>query len=274
MVLGIVGGLINIAVGMVCLREAAQALKNGDRLLGTRLLFDALFLSAIGLVMILVSISAHVAALAGISAFLTANPWLLPLLFFALSIPLTIEIGTRISRIWSHRDIASTLNLKELEKLLKKEKIDWNAIKNLYQGTALDFETIAEEYHQQGLKSLSNRMEVLQADMGVKAAIETFKLFHELLCQDEEKAKEQLKILKERVTFWNRAQHVRLFQQVLYFGSFALSMLTLRPKLHTPGAIASQNFGMALANGIPLWMDSRWPFERNTTLVIPQVAVS
>jgi len=272
-VFGVVGGVINMAVGMICLKEAIQALKNGDRLLGGRLLIDAIFCNAIGIVMILASISTQVAALSGVAAFFAANPWLLPVLFFVGSIPVFAEILSRVKNIWGEQDIASTLQLNQLEEMLSKEKIDWDGVFHLYDGTALDIKQIRTEYAENGLISLSNRMEVLQGDMGVEAAIDTFKLLRDLLERNEEKALERVKELKGRVAFWNGVQHLRLFQQFLYLGSFVVSMAALRPGMNGRAIGATQSFAMAAANAIPLWMDLRWPFERNVTLVVPQVEV-
>ena len=60
---GIAGGIINILVGCICLREAKTAFANKDKLLGWRLLLDGVFMIAIGGVMLLASVAAILTAL-------------------------------------------------------------------------------------------------------------------------------------------------------------------------------------------------------------------
>ncbi|NGX26695.1 MAG: hypothetical protein K940chlam6_00620 [Chlamydiae bacterium] len=273
-VCGVIGGVINIAVGMICLKEAIQALKNKDYLKGARLLNDGIFCCAIGMFMILATLSTYMTVLGGIGAFLTANPWVLPLLIFIITLPLLFEILNGTQKIWRQQDIPSTLQFNMLKKILENEEVNWTEILSLWEGTVLDYKKIKEEFNQKGLESLSDRMEVLQANVGPEAAITTYKLFQAVLEQNREIAQKHLKELKGHVTFWNRAQHVRLFQQVLFIGSFVVSMIALRPKVNSRSLIATQNFTMALASGIPGYMDIFWPFARNVPITLPKVHAS
>jgi len=88
---------------------------------------------------------------------------------------------------------------------------------------------------------------------------------------NKEPTEEQMKTTKEKITSWNKAQYVRLFQQVLFAGAFGVSMAALTPALNTPTLAASENFAMAAANGIPFYMDVFWPFMRNAPIVVPKV---
>lgn len=157
--------------------------------------------------------------------------------------------------------------------MLKNKEIDWDKVFSLWDGTVLDYKKIKEEFNKKDLESLHDRMEILQAKMGPRVAIAAFKLFQAMLDQNQETAQNHLKELKGHVAFWNRAQHVRLFQQILFIGAFVVSMIALRPKINPKSLIATQNFTMALASVIPGYMDVRWPFARNIPIIVPKVDV-
>jgi len=273
-VFGVVGGVINIAVGGICLKEGLQALQNKDYLKAGRLILDAVLITAIGAVMILATISVYVGFLGGVGAFLAANPWVLPVLFLVITLPLLVEILKDTQKIWRSTDTASSLQLHDIEQILESKTVDWNAILEKWKGTVLDVDSIREKYKEKGIASLSDRMEMLQMGMGPRAAIEAFKLFEAVLEKNETKAKASLKELKGHVAFLNKSLHVRLFQQVLLIASFVVSMLALKPKINPGPIVATQNFTMAVAMGIPVWMDAKWPFARNTPIIVPKVDVA
>lgn len=274
MICGVVAGVINIGVGLICGKEAIQAFKNGDHFLGLRLLLDTIFCIAIGVVMILVSLAAKVAILGGIGAFFAANPWVLPVLFFVITIPLIIEIGCRTSNIWLKKDLASKMHLDEVSELLKQKTVDWDKLFSLFTNTPFDLKkVIAETDENKALEALSQKMEELQADMGVTAAVASFKLLLQLIEHKQEDALAQMALVKKELSSWNFAQHVRLFQQILYIAAFGGSMAALSPKVNAGAMNATVNFSMAAANAIPLYMDAFWPFKRNTVMVVPKVEV-
>lgn len=274
MVCGVVAGVINIGVGFLCLKEAVQAFKNGDHFLGIRLMMDTIFCIAIGVVMILVSLATKVAILGGIGAFFAANPWVLPVLFFIITIPLLVEIGCRTGNIWLKRDLASKMQLDEVSKLLKQDTVDWGNLFRLFQNTPFDLRKVAEQTTESDrLEMLSQKMEELQADMGVTAAVAAFKLLVQLLEHKKEGALAQMDLLNKEISDWNFAQHVRLFQQILYVAAFGGSMAALSPKVNANAMNAAINFSMAGANAIPFYMDTFWPFKRNTVMVVPKVEV-
>ena len=53
--------------------------------------------------------------------------------------------------------------------------------------------------------------------------------------------------------------------------SFVVSMIALQPKVNPQKLVATQDFAMGLATGIPLYLDTFCPFQRNTMLVVPKV---
>ncbi|PIS03171.1 MAG: hypothetical protein COT85_03885 [Chlamydiae bacterium CG10_big_fil_rev_8_21_14_0_10_42_34] len=259
LVCGEIAGAVNIGVALICLKEGIQALKNGDNKLATRLFIDFVSFTAIGAIMILTSLATKVAALGAIGLFFAANPWLLPVIFFAVSIPVLIEVSNRIKNIWTSKDLASQLKTDDLQKLIQgTDENNPFHLQPLLNGKETEIKA-----------KLSRKMEQLQADMGVEAAIETFKLLKGAL--NKEPTEEQMKTTKEKITSWNKAQYVRLFQQVLFAGAFGVSMAALTPALNTPTLAASENFAMAAANGIPFYMDVFWPFMRNAPIVVPKV---
>jgi hypothetical protein len=241
-VCGEIGGAINIGVSFVCLSEGLQAMINKDYLLASRLFCDFATLFAIGTVMLLSSLSTKVAAL-GLSAFFTANPWLLPLAFFLMSLPTILDVSRRVGKIWLKTDLASQLS---------------------------DPKKMAETHFSSlNPKDLEDKLEEFQAEMGVDAAIETFKLMQKIL--SDEKFEEQLERAKEKAADWSRAQYVRLAQQILYTTAFGVGMGTL--SLNNRVCQATQNIAMTGANAIPLYMDTFWPFKRNTPIVVPKVVL-
>jgi len=276
MVCGLVAGVINIGVGAVCFKEAMQAFYNGDKLLGVRLLLDSVTLTAIGVVMILIALSAKVAALGAVGAFFKASPWILPLLFFIISIPVIIEIARRIKNIHTQGDLASKLELKKVEVLLEKGEVE-HACTHLMKKLSIEaLPEMAEDDPKNTFSTLSNTMEILQADMGAEAALAMFKLLLMLREQNEEGARKALEKAKEEIRDWNRVQHIRMFQQILYFLAFIASLVVLSPGMAhstSTGITASQQFSMAAANAIPLYMDSTMPFKRNPPIVVPKVDV-
>lgn len=258
---GCFAGAINIGVALISLKEAIQAYKNGDTKLALRLFLDFFGLFSIGAVMILTSLAIKVAALAALGAFFAANPWLLPVLFFIITIPMIIEIGYRIKNITENKDLAS-----ELIGRLNQGKED-----PFYLKSFLDAAKCGPNSHLFIQTSLIGIMEEFQAEMGVDAALEMFRLMRQVLLK--ESTEEQLARVKKKIAEWNRAQYVRMFQQILYAAAFGVSMAALKPSINIPAVNAAESFAMAGANAIPFYMDTFWPFKRNTPIVVPIVEV-
>ncbi len=256
---GIVAGVINLGVGLVCIKEAIQAFKNGDTKLGIRLMIDFIDLTLIGTIMILASLATDVAILGGIGAFFAANPWLLPVLFFILAAPVMVEVIYRIKNIQTGQDLASQLQTHNMQQLIRGREV-----KNPFH-----LEPLLRMDEKSALEALSEKLEQFQADMGAVAALETFKLMQKLLKREE--IEEQLALTRKRIAEWNRAQYVRLFQQALYTASFGISMAALMPQLNRPAVHGTIAFSMTAANAVPFYMDAFWPFKRNTPIVVPKV---
>jgi hypothetical protein len=271
---GIIGGAINIGVAGVCLNEAIQCFKNGDVKKGAQLAADTVGLAILGAIMILSSLAVIVGALGGVGAFITSNPWILPVIFFLLTLPTMIDVSRRVIAIWSKKDVASQINSKEIEQKLKQDEIDWGHSLLSCSGSHPFNLTQIKASESSSLKLLSEKMEILQADMGVDAAIEAFRLMKALNNHDKKAALKALKAFNKFKKSWYLAQHVRLVQQLFFSGSFVASMVGACGSFshRTVELItAGQNFGLSMANLIPLYMDTFWPFKRNVPMVVPKM---
>ena len=107
-VLGFVAGPLMILQGLSCLNSCIEAFKCGDKPKGWRLLLDACTLTVIGALMLGLSI-AKIAGLTAITAFFAANVWILPLLFFIITIPLLAEVIRFCIPIWKGTDMGSQM---------------------------------------------------------------------------------------------------------------------------------------------------------------------
>ncbi|MBM3184426.1 MAG: hypothetical protein FJZ64_03880, partial [Chlamydiae bacterium] len=203
-VCGLIGGAINIGVGIVCLKESIQAFRNKDKVLGLRLLLDFICSIAIGALMIMVSI-AFLAGLTGITAFFAANPWLLPLLFFVVTIPLFLELAYRIKNVLMKKDLGSQMKIGQLQNLLKQKAPDWGKIEKLYTNQDNIFHLPKFKEEKETVAFLSDKMEKLQADIGVVAAIESMNLLTAIKKRNKEEAIKQAEIVKSKVAEWNRS---------------------------------------------------------------------
>lgn len=263
-VCGVIAGGINIGVAFVCLAEGIQASKNGDKKLALRLYLDFACFLAIGIIMMLASLAARVGALGAISTFFTANPWLLPVLFFIVSVPVIVEIANRIKNIWQKTNLGAQLETDHLDELIQGEDPQ-----NPYHLKPI-LEMAERGVDEPFVKlALSQKMEQFQADMGVEAALETFRLMKQILKKED--THEQLEKTKKKLSEWKNAQYVRMGQQILYTAAFGVSMGALTPQLNIPAVNGAQTFATAGANAIPLYMDTFWPFKRNTPIVVPMV---
>ena len=273
LVCGVVAGVINIGVGVVSLKEAIQAFRNGDKVLGLRLMLDFFCCTAIGSVMILSSLAIKIGALGGIGAFLAANPWVLPVLFFIATIPLIVELSYRLKNIATSSDLGSQLKLNDLKELLQAEDPNWDKIDELYTQVENTFNlsNLPTDDDEKAAESLSKKMEELQADLGVSAGVEVFNLLIQIKKRNKKAALDQITIAEKKIKEWNRSLYLRMFQQMLYVVGFGVSMTALVPKVNGALLNGIQDFFLAGANAIPLYMDTFWPFKRNTPIVVPKV---
>lgn len=108
LVCGVIGGLINIFVGLACLAQGVKELINSHWMNGIRLLFDGVLMVVIGTLMIAGPILVKFASTMAITVALT-NPVILPVLFAALSLLITYEILWRLAPMWRGTDLGARL---------------------------------------------------------------------------------------------------------------------------------------------------------------------
>ena len=220
-----------------------------DYVLAVRLTFDAFCYFSIGLIMILSSLSSRVAVLGFIGAAIALHPLLMPTLFMIAALPLCYELGVRVLRLKRATDMGSRLQD--------------------------DLAAFSDPKHPFNLSSckdrndLSAKMEKLQADMGVTAGLEVFKLLQ--MIQDKKDPAElqlQLEKAKAKVKKWNHSLYFRVFQQALFLAGFAVSAAA---PSGSAALNAAQNFLIAAGNGVAIYMDTAWPFRRNTPMVVSKM---
>jgi hypothetical protein len=247
LICGEAGGAINIFVAAISARGATQAYRNKDYLLAARLACDAICYFPIGVIMILSSLSSKFAALGCIGAVFAANPWLMPLLFMLASLPLCYELGVRVLALIKATDLGSKLQDDLAAHSDPKHPFNLASCKNR--------------------NDLGAKMEELQADMGVEAGLEVFKLLQ--MIQNKEPLLAQVEKAKAKVKEWNHSLYLRVFQQTLFLAGFVVCMAALCVQ---PAVLnATQNFLLAGGNGIAIYMDTAWPFRRNTPMVMPKI---
>lgn len=328
LVCGVLAGIIDIGVSLLCLKSGIIHWKNGDKAAAYRQFFNFAIYSAIGLVMTLVSLAIQVGAFSSLSLFFAANPWLLPVLFFVAGLPTFYEVVNRIYKAKKEQDLGSDVLKGQLDNLI--QKLNLNGCDQLVPNIPKDdleplFERIKKELRKEDLEDtekkiasichelyknideqveasleaialseklsnldsqnksdkiieeickfsfLSRKLELLSSDMGVEAAIATFKLLQSYIADKNQDHSKELDLAKRMITKWNRAQYVRLAQRILYTAAFGLSMGLLAH----PNEIASavESFAMAGASAIPFGMDAFWPFKRNTPLGVEKAEV-
>jgi hypothetical protein len=272
---GLLAGIIDIAVAILCLKQAIIHLKNGNKTAARRDFFHFIIYSAIGVIMTLTALAGKVAAFSTLTAFFAANPWLLPVLFFIAGLPVFYEVAMRIYRSRAELDFGSKVLNSKLDDLIGTLQLnlsddDINKTITEDKETQKSLENYIKENQEENIDAirkawfLSRKFEVLSADMGIEAAIETFKLLRLHMNQEDEK--DQLKIAQGKIKEWNNAQYLRLTQRILSAAAFGFSMWLIPH----PNALISaiESFAMAGANAIPLYMDLFWPFKRNTPIAV------
>lgn len=262
---GFVGSALNLIVGIVTIREALQCFRNGDKAKGIRLLICGLGLIGLGIFMGLTSLTA-VVSMGGLAAFFAANPWIMPILFLVVMLPLLHEVLRDFVAICRKQDPYSKMQLKQMQELLEKDIVNWKEMRKCLEESELNIEMIQKEGN--ATKALVDRVERLQSQMGPEGAVNAMKVFKTILEEDKAEAIAQIKSLHSKAKAWKRVQYIRLIQQIFFIGSFILSIVALKsPKARIFEAVDN---GLALGGmGIPLVVDGYFPLLRNVPIIVP-----
>ncbi len=280
-ILGEIAGVVTLLGGLIALKEALHAHHNGDKELERRLFLDFISSTGIGIVMLLVTTAAKVGYLAGVAAFFAANPWLLPVLFFVMALPILHETSKRIYNSHTKQDLQSKLQLDDLHKNIAKLDFQLPTPFHIESKVVNDLghsylDPKARLARREVYQILTDRMEKFQSEMGVKGAVEAFRTWKNMLEQKPFESHRSIKTLKARVSTWNKAQKVRFAQQAFLVAGVGFSLLGSFP----PGGNeqlakimdTSNNAALAIGSGImSTCMDSKWPFKRNNLIVIPKL---
>ena len=251
--------------------SAVKAFKADDN--WQRLTLDCICLTLIGTLMILTSLSIKIAALGALAAFFAANPWLMPVLFLLSALPIASEVIGRVVKIYQEKDIGSQI-------LKLERKTDFTVTYTEKQGKApvvksitYTLEQIQEMSPHDRIVALNRIMNYFQTTIGADAAIKAFEYLESFI--DPARVADRFTkqtALEKSLAEWNFAQKVRLFQQFLYLVSFVLSMALLKTPRQVGTALKeAQNGLLFTGNFIPFYMDSLWPFKRNTQIVVDPV---
>ena len=254
---GEIAGALNIAVSVVTLFQAIRAFKNGLGEDGWRLLWDAITGILPGVALIIVS-----STLKGIVAAALATPGVFPALFIISMLFVVIQLIKKETNLVKYQDIASQLDLDDWKSRLQNGNF---ALPEFFK---IDTSRMPSDQLKQ---HVIDKMQVLQGDMGVEAAVRAYRVWLRTLQKDSDAAAQEIDSLKIEVKKWNRSLHVRSAQQGIYALGILVSLIALSPRVNHTALTAINDAGLALANGIALLMDYFWTFTRNTPSVVPMV---
>jgi hypothetical protein len=263
---GILAGVLNIAAAIATLKSAKNAGELKDTLSKTRLYMDVLCTFAIGVLMILTSIARELVFLSAVGFFFAANPYLLPLLFFLITFPTILETSLRLASICRGHDWASKLEWNTLREALFSvdgKSIDWEAIEKLKLLEKVAPET---EGAPDLLPKMKAKLDELQADIGVEAAIEAFRLLKALHEKKKVDVRDAFLKFEAKVKEWRIAQVKRLAEQLLCGIAFGASMGNLAGS--SVSLTAVETGALMSASGISLQMDVWDPFARGSPIVV------
>ncbi|NGX59399.1 MAG: hypothetical protein KR126chlam3_00550 [Chlamydiae bacterium] len=216
---GIIGGIINIVVGLSCIAQGVKLLAKGQKTDGYRLLFDGALLILIGTLMTIGPLLLKLAAGTAVTAALT-NPIILPVLFALLSTYITYEVLKKLVPIWRGTDLGTQV-MTQIDMLQKTfEKNDAIKLLNTILPKHVTIEVESEDsedgpqkkavqsdfaslkqYIQQGelnkvKKILCEVMNRVEEQAGLEATLEMFEMLQQVLELEESL---ELLVQEERV---------------------------------------------------------------------------
>lgn len=262
---GEVGGVINVLVGGKEISDAFMGIANGDSEQWWNVI-DGFLLILVGITMFLVALSFKVAALGGLAGAIS-QPWVLPLLFFLMTLPYLCKYVKSVNKIHCGEDLGSKLHLNHIQSTAAN--IDWEK--------QLKDSNLHEIYTSWQAGSLtwdmcSDAIQKLQDDIGVEAAIEVFKLLEKILQgREEDDIYAQIVIAREKIKEWHNAMHFKLLQQIFFILAGCISAIAFCPKANSGTANGCSSLFLAAPNAQAIFMDIHWPFKRNILTPVERV---
>ncbi|QVL56977.1 MAG: hypothetical protein KFB93_06225 [Simkaniaceae bacterium] len=225
-IFGVIGGVINIAVGISCIAQGVKKLNKGQTLDGARLIFDGILMILIGTLMVAGPLLLKFAAGTAIAAVVT-NPYVLPVLFALLSVFITYEVLKKLIPMWEGVDLGTQV-MKKLDEVINDNKQAIDLLNLLLPktikvqedgGEEIELEVnldalkewIKEGKEDRVKKVLCKTMNRLETEVGIESALEMFELMkshldllaaHETeiaLMQEEQLTETQASLLKHLV---------------------------------------------------------------------------
>jgi tetratricopeptide (TPR) repeat protein len=172
------------------------------------------------------------------------------------------------------------VNLDEKQKALK-------AITDLGKKKSLNKEEKATKALNEKLLALSDEelyqriqnttlMSHLELEMGIEGALAAFDLYNKInLGTEAESLQTEISTLNDKSNEWIRVQKIKIAIQAIYLISFIISMGTIGVPAGLIADIANlvTNVGLAVANGLPGYLDAFKKFLRNTPLTTDELTV-
>ena len=261
----VLGGLFNLREGVLAIEEGMRAWKTNDKKLAARLFLQGALEIALGAAMLLMSI-ARIFALTSITAAFLANPYILPTLFFCLSLFLLAEVLNRLIPVAKGTDLGSKLELHQLRTMLQQKDPE----KRMKDATEWVHSKIPECFKEDP----ANRSEAVhralnryKAEIGFTAGTEACQLFEMILKNKrKEEILQQIEIVEAKIAEWNRTLYLKLSSVLIAAAGFTAGMSAIATESATVDG--GQNFAMATSGMVPLYLDVTRPFEREIPIVI------
>jgi len=259
------GGLLNLAQSLLCFKEGIAAWKSNNKELAVRLMLQGIVGLALGTAMILYSV-AQFCAIAGIAAFFAANPYVIPVLFFAFSILLLIETMHRLKPVIEGTDLGTKLNLPYLKSIMQMKDPD-QRVEAASKWVHTQIKECFSSPPGQEIQTIRKKLDEFKAEIGLPASLETFKLFEMILeNKKKEEIADQIKKVEQNIHTWNRMLWLKVASVVICAAGFGVGMGAMAAK--SPAMDGVQNLAMSVGNIVPLYLDVRRPFEREIPIVV------
>lgn len=245
---GIASGALNIAGGIVTLWSAYRSFAASDYKKGVQSVLSGVCYIFLGALMLVSSIAPH----SPIAHLFKKDPWLLPLLFAASSIPLIIQTGHRVGMAALGKDLGSQI-LEALKHENSKKRALQILDKIVMDRKGLVSEEDQKAFRQKETDYFISLIQTAEADMGPEAALALFGWL---------KGTTKKETLEKEIISWHRVQKVRFAQRVAYIAAFVLGM----------GALSSSSAAYPLTsdllmfggNAIAFGLDTWYPLVCNS----------
>ena len=199
-----------------------------------------------------------------------------------------LELAAIIINIDKNQDLDSIIRKEAIENerdKAKKAVIDLESKKTLNPEESLtlqnnkSFETKLNAMDDDELYDRIHHttiMSHLELEMGIEGALAAFDLYNKIeLGTEAESLRTEISTLNNKSNEWIRVQKIKITIQAIYLVSFIISMATLGVPAGRTADIMNAviNGGLAVANGLPGYLDAFKKFLRGTPLTTDELTV-